>query len=326
MGDNMPYMLEKGGTLRLMERYLNKGGRKERLAYLAVVRQSEKHDDAKWFVGGPNGLWQEPLFEATPVPQGAPKWSGTKECDRLVRRWFGGQVDAAGHLAPLPAAKKPSTTGFWIAYEGDVHRIMRRSIRWALELSLGLGPDDPLYVPDERDPDGIDQRPAGRASPWPVELFWKCLAPWFEAWVVHRPTGGVDRGIVSVLLMTPTHEGANLAESPLAVGQNVQQGNGVGAPNNSPDYQVLGFDGAPGVVHATVAAVPPATRAYGTWVVTHTRQMKKPDPVIVNSAHDRDLADWGIAQLACYRGDGDIVVVSPSMAAGGVKHDGRVGP
>jgi hypothetical protein len=305
MGDNMPYMLEKGGTMRLMEDHINnKMTGHQRRTYLDAVRSSEDLDDAAWFIDGPTNLWTR--AGVTWGPDG----SGTAARDRLIRTWFGSAVVPPKKLTPLLSSMVPPTTGFWIAYEGDVHRIVRRAVRWALELSLELRPTD---------------TGRGRDNPLPIELFWKCLAPWFEAWVVRRPAPGTPQGgVVTVTFITPTHVGADVSQTPLAGGPNVQVGNGVGAPSNSRDYQVLGLGGVTADAHTAVAQVSPAKRAYGMWVVTHKEQVKSAQPVIVNTARDRDLAQWGIAQLGCFRGDGDVVVVSPSLAAGGVRHDGSV--
>jgi hypothetical protein len=314
MGDMMPYMLEKGGTFRLLEECLNTG-QPERRAFLEVVRNSCRADNLagqlEWFVQGPPGLWNDPAFAQKPVPANAPAWTGAQERDLLIEKWFGFVRDNNGqwvkHMSGLRSMGSPSTTGFWIAYEGDVHRIVCAAVRWALELSLGLGPNE---------------NGDGREHPWPIELLWKCLAPWFEAWVVQRPTNGPGTGLVSIVLVTPTHDGANVAESPIATSATVLSDGGRGVPSTGRDYEVLAVDG-----QGPPAPPPPAAqdRTYAMWVVTHTNQIKSGFVTVVdNNAAPSDLADWGIAQLACYQGNGDIVVVSPSMAAGGVKHDGSV--
>ena len=43
-----------------------------------------------------------------------------------------------------------------------------------------------------------------------------------------------------------------------------------------------------------------------------------------NPSNPSDFSDWGIPQLNIYRGDGDVVIVAPSMPAGGVTYDGVV--
>jgi hypothetical protein len=95
-------------------------------------------------------------------------------------------------------------------------------------------------------------------------------------------------------------------------------------PSTEDDYEWLAVAGQAGFAAAGVAGVPAAQRTYATWVVTHRDQTKSGVVTVTNNAHDSDIADWGIPQLGCYAGTGPIVVVSPSMAAGGVKHDGSV--
>jgi hypothetical protein len=315
MGDQMPYQLEKGGTFRLFEKHLNNTGRKARRDFLEVVRNSYRANDVAgqldWFVQGPPNLWNDPAFGLKNVPAGDPPWTGPQERDLLIEKWFGFVKDDAGEWVERTSALRsmgsPSTTGFWIAYEGQVHMIVCAAVRWALELSLGLGPND---------------NEDGGHDLWPIELLWKCLAPWFEAWVVHRPTDGAGRGLVSVVFVTPTHDGANVAESPIATSPTVVPlDGGRGVPSTGRDYEVLAVDG-PETAPPPVPAAP--DRTYAMWVVTHTNQIKSGSMTVVNNAGDSDIADWGIAQLACYQGNGPIVVVSPSMAAGGIKHDGSV--
>jgi hypothetical protein len=75
------------------------------------------------------------------------------------------------------------------------------------------------------------------------------------------------------------------------------------------------------------------------WVVTHREHVIVGEPEAapdqsddaarrarqINTASGRPLGEhFEIPQLAEYVGTGDIVVVSPSMAAGGVTHDGKV--
>ena len=79
-------------------------------------------------------------------------------------------------------------------------------------------------------------------------------------------------------------------------------------------------------------------RNFGSWVVTHEQhEPNDPDearrgrqkftalPLEFPPTGDRLTSSFGeIAECAEYAGSGDIVIVSPSMAAGGVKYDGKV--
>src|SRR5215204_3591668 len=141
MGDMMPYQLEKGGTFRLFEKHLNNTGRKARRDFLEVVRNSYRANDVAgqldWFVQGPANLWNDPAFGLKNVPAGDPPWTGPQERDLLIEKWFGFVKDGAGewaeHRSALRSMGSPSTTGFWIAYEGQVHMIVCAAVRWALE-------------------------------------------------------------------------------------------------------------------------------------------------------------------------------------------------
>jgi hypothetical protein len=251
----MPYHLEKGPTIRVLEQHLN-GTAAQMRAMLSAVRSSAGSVD--WIVNGIPGLWSDTRFTHSPLG------SGEAVRDALIQNWLGFHQDPAGTWVPAGG----TTTGYWVAYQGDVNEIVRRTVQWALEVSLGLAP-------------GAEA--PGRDDPWPIEVFWKCPTPWFEGWVVTRPVpaaaaagtnagsppsgcadpgplvsraweglgrlvgraseaarsrgapvpGGtasapapiasaapaaepVERGLVTIIFMSPSHIGANVAESPIA--------------------------------------------------------------------------------------------------------------
>ena len=84
--------------------------------------------------------------------------------DHVLKHWFGYEPAGDGGAWRL---RTTPTTGFWIDYKGDVTSIVRKTLRWALEISLGLMPDE--------------DRP-GRPDPDPIEFFWMCNTNWFEGW------------------------------------------------------------------------------------------------------------------------------------------------
>jgi hypothetical protein len=335
----MPYHLEKGPTIRLLEQHLN-GSAEEMRAMLDALRNSENSVD--WVVSGIPGLWDDPRFAHSPLG------SGAAVQENLIRNWLGfEQVGGAWQPGNDP------TTGYWVAYQGDVNEIVRRTLTWALEQSLGLAPDD---------------AGAGRDDPWEIEVFWKCPTPWFEGWVVTRPidgraddddpeepdlrkrrldprrrrwhrwhhhhdhegsepAGDEPRGLVTVIFMTPSHLGANVAESPIAhSATTLPPGVTHAIPSWQDDYEVLGephpdltgFPGRPKIA-------PPNERAFSSWIVTHRdHQTVGQIDVTTNTAAAADFADWGIPLLSIYAGQGDIVIVSPSVAAGGIPADGVI--
>lgn len=321
MGDGMPYHLEKGPLLQILESHLN-SDRAGLQARLEVVRESERNDSLDWILGGVPELWQDPAFARGPQ-------AGDVMRTRLMTEWFGYEEDGAGGWQkPQPP---PSTTGYWIGYRGDVDKIVRTAVHWALELALATG---------------SDAEATKSVEPWPIEIFWKCPAPWFEAWVVSRRVGGTDRGLVTIVLVSPSHRGATVSESPIARSPvATPPGAQHPVPSYQDDYEQLERDG-PDLVAVNHPdplnfpgrpRVPAVDRDYATWVVTHERHNVVgglPPPRNgpgnpwradeENTAGPFEFAIWSIPQLTVYEGSGDIVVVSPSMAAGGVKHDGSV--
>jgi hypothetical protein len=210
----------------------------------------------------------------------------------LVENWFGG--DRA-------EPSLPGSIGYWIGYRGDVAEIIRNSLCWAVELALGI-------------PHRSDK--TGRRHPWPIELFWTCPCPWFESWVVVRPNS------VTVVFMTPSHQGSNVSETPVATSATTRPHDpGHPIPSYEDDYQRLGAANAL-PRRPRVAA---HTREFATWVVTHKdHKIAKGSPIVTtNTAVLADFAEWGIPQLCPYQGVGGITIVSPSFPAGGVHHDGR---
>jgi hypothetical protein len=330
MGDGMPYQLEKGALLRIFEKHLN-GDRARLELVLEVLRDSERRDSADWIVSAVPALWNDPDFKPTG------DWSGEKMRERLLREWFGYEEVSPGTWQPQrpkPGEAPRATTGYWIGYRGDVATIVRRALLWAVELALHAGSDRPGVQPD----------------PWPIELFWKCPDNWFEGWVLSRRIPSTDEGLVTVVFVTPAHAGGEVAKSPVAKSAKAAVGPRRAVPSWQVDYELLSFDRplapdfpASAKYHAAgVEAkprVPARDRDQAMWVVTHREHVIVGEPEAppdqdgdlerrarqMNTASPRPLGEhFEIPQLAEYAGTGDVVVVSPSMAAGGVTHDGKV--
>jgi hypothetical protein len=329
MGDGMPYQLEKGSLLRIFEKHLNVGRAKLELI-LEVLRDSERRNSADWIVSGVPALWNDPDFRPTG------EWSGAENRRKLLEEWFGYEQDSVGKWGPVqpkPNEEPKATTGYWIGYRGDVATIVRRALLWAVELALQTGSDEARHHPD----------------PWPIELFWKCPDDWFEAWVLSRRIPTTNAGLVTVVFVTPAHTGGEVAKSPIARSEKASpEGGGAGhaVPSWQVDYELLTFKNAvaesakehkPGV--PANPRVQARERDYAMWVVTHgnheilgeaVAQQEQPGDIDrrarnVNTALALPLgADLEIPQFAEYVGAGEVVVVSPSQAAGGVTHDGKV--
>jgi hypothetical protein len=320
MGDGMPYHLEKGPLLRIFEGHLN-GNRASLEATLGVLETSEANDSVDWLFAGAPALWNDPAFGSGNPGDRRP--TADEMRGRLLTEWFGYEQDAAGNWGPKQPPEQ--TTGYWIGYRGDVHRIVRTAMKWALKLALGTGSDDRSKQPE----------------PWPIELFWKCPAPWFEAWVVSRRVPRTDMGLVTVFLVSPSHEGASVAESPIAYSAvATPPGASHPIPSWEDDYQWIGkkhpdpnkFPDRPRVKNAV-------DRDFATWVVTHKQHrifghVGRETGVGGNGSAERDrekntagpqeFADLTIPQLAMWEGTDNVVVVAPSLPAGGIKHDGKV--
>jgi hypothetical protein len=341
----MPYHLEKGPTIRLLEQHIN-GSAEDMRGMLDALRASVGTLD--WVIEGIPGLWDDPRFEHSPLG------SGAAVQENLIRNWLGFEL-VGGAWQP----GNDLTTGYWVAYQGDVNEIVRSTLTWALEQSLGLAPGD---------------TGPGRDDPWEIEIFWKCPTPWFEGWVVTRPVDGradpaaepgateglrqqrldarrhrwrghhhdhdhqakgegegdagcaEPRRLVTVIFMTPSHLGANVAESPIAhSATTLPPGVTHAIPSWQDDYEVLGDPHPDPAGFPDRPKVPAIERPFSSWIVTHRDHMTVGEvDVTTNTAAAADFADWGIPLLSIYAGQGDIVIVSPSVAAGGVPADGEI--
>ena len=186
MPGSMPYSLEKGPYLSVIEDYVN-GDRGRALETLATLRNGGAIDEID-------------AFDSQPLDAGP--YSTSQLRDHFKRDWLGYKQDGQGNWqppAPFDNVASP-TTGFWQAWHGDCEGVLRLTLIRALEVSLG--------IPHTQAP------AANPTQHWPIELFWRCPVPWFEGWVTWRANGSGPGGQVTVLLTTPSH-GHPLKNSPL---------------------------------------------------------------------------------------------------------------
>jgi hypothetical protein len=325
MGDGMPYHLEKGGMLRLLEQALNGdsvvGRRKRQRALLAELTASEGKPD--WALALLDSVyatdwWAKKKAPTDPMTQHfLNHWLGYFQGPNgvWVRRDDAVVPQVTGPDGPL------TKTGYWTSYRGEVSEVLRRAGIWALQLALGLAPTDVTG--------------SGRRWPLSIELYWKCETAWFEAWVLRRPHGiwPFKRGSITLLLLTPGYQGAHVATGPHAVAATTRSRPRVpgtlAKPSWEPEYQQfddpLDPDTHDGYV---VPSVAPFEREHGMWVVTHRQHelltAVDDEPIGANNAAPSPVGIHDIPRLAHYSGVPPIVVVAPSMAAGGVLHDGGV--
>ena len=143
---------------------------------------------------------------------------------------------------------------------------------------------------------------------WPIEVFTRCPAPWFEGWVTWRGKSPAH-GHVTVHLHTPSHDQSTLLTSPLRPGYTVPEYRDEIDPNPLPP----GVDPKPPL---------PYGGEHGMWVIAHSQQEVVPLPTgpVVSGATQQPWTPWFGGMVHSY---GPIVAVQPSEPNGGVLPDGR---
>jgi len=168
----MPYHLEKGPVLSVLENLLGKSAAE--LGLLLTRLRDPNIELAE--VGGLDST----TLNAPPYPTRADR------VEHIERDWFG--FTPGTQTQPAFNLFTHRTTGKWESYYGDVAGIVRQTMIRAIEVSLGI--------------DHNAQPPGSRH--WPIELFWKCPNPWMEGWVTWRNNpGNAASGQVTVVLATP---------------------------------------------------------------------------------------------------------------------------
>lgn len=178
MSGTMPFHLEKGPYLALLESFCNTDQ-----ARLTKALTKLRDPNVPIPELGP--------FDSTNL-RGPLSPTVLKEC--MYRDWFGFTFDQqTGRWSSTQMqydARWHPTTGFWYQYYGDVEKILRETFTRAAEVSLGLDHD-------------AEAPAAGAPRHWPIEFFWKCGQPWWEGWVTWRREAD-GRGQVTVILATPS--------------------------------------------------------------------------------------------------------------------------
>ena len=173
-----------------------------------------------------------------------------------------------------PTGAEP--TGFWTGYQGHPEKILRAAMIGAIEVSLGLPPGgDPVNATRE----------------WPIDFYWVCQGPWFQAWVLWREAG--NNGHVTVTITTPATTGHPLTTKITRV-------------KKDPEY-----------------AAPPPPNAYthsrGMWVYGHEDYDKK----LHISTKPTPFGHIPFPELVWCAVSRDVVCVSPAEWEGGVLAAGR---
>lgn len=322
----MPYHLEKGPWLSILEDYLN-ADTYRMIEALRHFRNS--HAESSSLASTP--------FLLTPALDGDPDYPTLADRRRhLQNDWFGstsgarpsfvadtiGAADLAEAVASeLAAGADMSTsggvrdfatrvmddervtldawpsTGFWFQYHGDVEGIVRESLIRGIEVALGIDHDADL--PTDLPPRIL-----------PIELFWKCPQRWFEGWVTWRWDDEHCTGQVTVMFATPG-SGKPVLESPglgdgaveastsrVDVDESRPAGPGPGEPGRNARQSTKGM-----------------------WVISQAEHVQLPA-----TPDDRasGQGDWVIPPFGpSYVGVGEVICVQPAESDGGVKPFGR---
>ena len=197
-------------------------------------------------------------------------------------------------------------TGYWRNWYGNAEGIVREAFIRAIEVSLG--------APHKPDQVKLEDIRAEKRREWPIEVFWRCPAPWFESWVTWRGrpngvVGGVSHsGHVTLHIHTPGHKGSALLTSPLRV-----------PPHNTIDeYREEPANGGPPYLSSEGDR--------GMWVIAQKNQSlrnKDGSPLTVLTSL---YGDWDVPHMplgAHYVSEGEVVVVQPNEPDGGVRAGGR---
>jgi hypothetical protein len=184
----MPYHLEKGPLLSVLDDFCNRGSDERLRKALGQLR--DKHTLAQI------GVFDSPNLYERPGPQGPERYPAPfDEKANLVKHfehhWLG--------RPPQPHPMDAFQTGHWKFYQGPVEDIMRETLIRALEVALGVA-----HNPNDKTP-GANERH------WPIDFWWKCPQPWFEGWVTWRKHGNEkQQGHVTVIFATPADDGVVL--------------------------------------------------------------------------------------------------------------------
>ena len=300
----MPYHLEKGHYLLLIEETLNEGieaavdddavttfaGLARRYSMLECMREVVARPcDLKKGEDETGGLLTWPDFMADDDV-------GFPISRIMATDWFGYRIRPDGSLDTSRHPNKP--TGMWDGYQGNVERIVATTLVRAIEVSLGLDHDAAI-------PTGAPPRS------WPIYFFFKCQQPFFEGWVTWQ-CHSVNRraaGQVTVMFATPGHNHP-VSDHPIPIDPD-----GDHKDNFVP---TLRNDGEFLEEPVTAPADDPAGKPHqGVWVVTH-RDHKKLS--VFDTSVPSSYLEWGPPLLPIIAPENfcDIVTVQPAARSGGI--------
>jgi hypothetical protein len=300
----MPYHLEKGRYLQLIEDTLNEGieavvDNNKAITFSGLKRRYSMLEYMRGVVARPCDLTDGEAEDG-----GLLLWPGTMtDADIgfpmfriMAEEWFGYRIRPDGSLDTKPDPNKP--TGMWDGYQGNVERILANSLVRAIEVSLGIDHDAP--IPSAAPP-----------RSWPIYFFLKCQQPFFESWVTWQCHSANRRasGQVTVIWATPGHNHP-VSDHPVPIDKN---------HNHKDDFvSTLRNDGEFLEDPISASAVDTNGRPHqGIWVVTH-RDHKKLN--VFDTSVPSSYLEWGPPLLPIIAPEdfSDVVTVQPAALSGGI--------
>ncbi|MGZ4679268.1 MAG: hypothetical protein ACXVIH_04465 [Ilumatobacteraceae bacterium] len=300
----MPYHLEKGHYLLLIEATLNEGietvvDDDTTTEFAGLARRYSMLEYMRQVVARPCSL-----THGESEDDGLLTWPDFMDDDDvgfpirgiIAEDWFGYRIRHDGSFNTAPHPNKP--TGMWDGYQGNVERIVANVLVRSLEVSLGLDHGDPI-------PSGPPPRS------WPLYFFFKCQQPFFEGWVTWQ-CHSVNRraaGQVTVIFATPGHNHP-VSDHPVPIDAN----------HDHKDDQVytLRNDGEFLEEPTSAPAADPGGQPHqGVWVITH-RDHKKLN--VFDTSVPSAYLEWGPPLLPIIAPENfcDVVTVQPAARSGGV--------
>jgi hypothetical protein len=300
----MPYHLEKGHYLLLLEATLNEGieavvdddaaitfpGLSRRYSMLEYMRGvvarpcNPNHGESE---AGSLLMWPDFMSDAD---------VGFPIFRIIAEEWFGYRIRPDGSLDTKPHPNKP--TGMWDGYQGNVERIIANALVRCLEVSLGLDHNAPLPT-------------AAPPRSWPIYFFFKCQQPFFEGWVTWQ-CHSVNRraaGQVTVMFATPGHNHP-VSDHPIPIDLD---------GDHKDDYvPTLRNDGEFKIEPVQAKADDLNGQPHqGVWVVTH-RDHKRLN--VFDTSVPSGYLEWGPPLLPIIAPENfcDVVCVQPAARSGGV--------
>ena len=187
MPGGMPYHLEKGPYLSVLEAQFNSDTEKLRTQANLLINGQPQYDTA---------FYDCPAIDQ--FPKAPPSGARAALRDHIYNHWFGWMGSAPNYTPQVLAtncslpASYPQQTGYWRGYHGDVEKIVRTTLVRAAEVALGVEHETPPQIQHS------DVR-----RHWPVEFFWVCGTDRFEGYVTWRSVLRKRRGQVTVVFVTP---------------------------------------------------------------------------------------------------------------------------